>query len=112
MNYCIKVLLFALLLGCDQSFSGYVSQVATLGSDGGLSRYRLRLSPWIWLLIQLRNSRAWQDRSVIEIVNSVFPTQLIVELIKSSKGFGMDSSSGERFTSFSDKETQTFLGRT
>jgi type VI secretion system secreted protein VgrG len=54
------------------AFSGYVTQVATLGSDGGLSRYRLRLSPWIWLLTQSRNSRAWQDRSVIEIVDSVF----------------------------------------
>ncbi|HEU4373088.1 MAG TPA: type VI secretion system Vgr family protein, partial [Telluria sp.] len=41
-------------------------------SDGGLSRYRLRLSPWIWLLSQARNSRAWQDKSVVEIVDSVF----------------------------------------
>jgi type VI secretion system secreted protein VgrG len=35
--------------GSRAGFTGYVSQVATLGSDGGLSRYRLRLSPWIWL---------------------------------------------------------------
>jgi type VI secretion system VgrG family protein len=58
--------------GTRASFSGYVSQVATLGSDGGLSRYRLRLSPWIWLLSQVRNSRAWQDSSVVEIIDSVF----------------------------------------
>jgi type VI secretion system secreted protein VgrG len=53
-------------------FSGYISQVASLGCDGGLSRYRLRLSPWIWLLSQVRNSRAWQDSSVVEIIDSVF----------------------------------------
>ncbi|MDQ2987889.1 MAG: phage late control D family protein, partial [Pseudomonadota bacterium] len=58
--------------GTRASFGGYVSQVAALGSDGGLSRYRLRLSPWIWLLSQARNSRAWQDKSVVEIVDSVF----------------------------------------
>jgi type VI secretion system VgrG family protein len=58
--------------GTRTGFSGYIRQVATLGSDGGLSRYRLRLSPWIWLLTQSRNSRAWQDSSVMEIVDSVF----------------------------------------
>jgi type VI secretion system VgrG family protein len=58
--------------GTRAAFGGYVSEVATLGSDGGLTRYRLRLSPWIWLLSQVRNSRAWQDSSVVEIIDSVF----------------------------------------
>jgi type VI secretion system secreted protein VgrG len=58
--------------GSRAGFTGYVSQVATLGSDGALSRYRLRLSPWIWLLSQARNSRAWQDKTVVEIIDSVF----------------------------------------
>jgi type VI secretion system secreted protein VgrG len=58
--------------GSRAGFTGYVSQVATLGSDGGLSRYRLRLSPWIWLLSKARNSRAWQDKTVIEIIDAVF----------------------------------------
>jgi type VI secretion system secreted protein VgrG len=52
--------------------SGYVSKIASLGSDGGLARYRLCLSPWIWLLSQSRNSRAWQDKTVVEIIDSVF----------------------------------------
>jgi type VI secretion system secreted protein VgrG len=52
--------------------SGYVSKIASLGSDGGLSRYRVQLSPWIWLLSQTRNSRAWQDKTVVEIIDSVF----------------------------------------
>lgn len=53
-------------------FSGYVSQAAMLGSNGGLARYRLRLTPWLWLLTQVHDSRVWQDKSVIAIVDEVF----------------------------------------
>jgi type VI secretion system secreted protein VgrG len=57
--------------GTRARFGGWISEVATLASDGGLTRYRLRLSSWVWLLSQVRNSRAWQDRSVMEIVDAV-----------------------------------------
>jgi type VI secretion system secreted protein VgrG len=53
-------------------FSGLINQAAMLGSEGGLARYRVRLVPWLWLLSQARTSRVWQDKSVIEIVESVF----------------------------------------
>ncbi|MDB5934866.1 MAG: rhs element Vgr family protein, partial [Massilia sp.] len=66
---CLRI---SLADGTRAGLSGFISKVATLGSDGALSRYRLRLSPWIWLLTQTRNSRAWQDRTVIEIIDSVF----------------------------------------
>ncbi len=58
--------------GSRASFSGHVSEAAMLGSLGGLARYRLRLTPWLWRLGQVRNSRVWQDKTVIEIVESVF----------------------------------------
>ncbi|KAB8064606.1 type VI secretion system Vgr family protein [Janthinobacterium violaceinigrum] len=58
--------------GSRAAFSGYVSAAAMLGSEGGLARFRLRLTPWLWLLSQARNSRVWQDKSVTEIVESVF----------------------------------------
>ncbi|THC45818.1 type VI secretion system Vgr family protein [Massilia sp. Mn16-1_5] len=58
--------------GGRERFSGEINEVAMLGSDGGLARYRLRIVPWIWRLGQVRNSRVWQDRSVIEIVDAVF----------------------------------------
>ncbi|MEO7577788.1 MAG: type VI secretion system Vgr family protein, partial [Massilia sp.] len=38
----------------------------------GLARYRVRIAPWMWRLGQVRNSRVWQDKSVIEIVDAVF----------------------------------------
>ena len=58
--------------GSRTSFAGDISEVAMLGSEGGLARYRVRLAPWMRRLSQVRNSRVWQDKSVIEIVESVF----------------------------------------
>ncbi|QKY11843.1 type VI secretion system tip protein VgrG [Janthinobacterium lividum] len=57
--------------GTRTQFSGYVSEAAMLGSNGGLARYRLRITPWLFLLTQVRNSRVWQDRSVTAIVDEV-----------------------------------------
>ena len=58
--------------GSRTHFSGLVSSVENLGSFGGLARYRLRLTPWLWRLTQTRDSRVWQDKSVIAIIESVF----------------------------------------
>lgn len=58
--------------GTRTTFAGNVIAAAMLGSEGGLARYRLRLAPWMWRLGQVRNSRVWQDKTVIEIVESVF----------------------------------------
>jgi type VI secretion system secreted protein VgrG len=58
--------------GSRARFAGDISEVAMLGSEGGLARYRLRVSPWMWRLSQVRNSRAWQDKTVIDIVEEVF----------------------------------------
>jgi uncharacterized protein involved in type VI secretion and phage assembly len=68
----LATLQVSLFDGSRASFSGHVSEAAMLGSLGGLARYRLRLTPWLWRLGQVRNSRVWQDRTVIEIVESVF----------------------------------------
>lgn len=54
--------------------SGLVREAACLGADGGLARYRLILVPWTWLLTRGWHSRVFQDRSVAEIVESVFAT--------------------------------------
>ncbi len=58
--------------GARERFAGEISEAAMLGSDGGLARYRLRISPWLWRLGQVRNCRVWQDKSVVEIVDAVF----------------------------------------
>ena len=58
--------------GSRSSFTGLINQAAMLGSEGGLARYRIRLVPWLWLLTQCHTSRVWQDKTVIEIIESVF----------------------------------------
>jgi type VI secretion system secreted protein VgrG len=62
----------SLVDGSRATFSGDITQAAMLGSEGGLARFRLRLTPWLWRLSQVRNSRVWQDKTVVEIVESVF----------------------------------------
>ena len=57
--------------GTRTTFTGLVSEAAMLGSTGSLVRYRLRLSSFLWPLSQSRNNCVWQDKSVIEIVESV-----------------------------------------
>ena len=69
-------LVVSLADGTRTSVAGDINEVAMLGSEGGLARYRLRLVPWMWRLSQVRNSRVWQDKSVIEIVESVFEAYL------------------------------------
>ncbi|HEY4317356.1 MAG TPA: type VI secretion system Vgr family protein [Herbaspirillum sp.] len=58
--------------GSRTAFGGLVSEAAMLGSEGGFARYRVRIVPWLWLLSQSRTSRVWQDKTVVEIVESVF----------------------------------------
>lgn len=57
--------------GTRTTFTGLVSEAAMLGSTGTLVRYRIRLSSFLWPLSQSRNNCVWQDKSVIEIVESV-----------------------------------------
>ncbi|WP_323144093.1 type VI secretion system Vgr family protein [Massilia phyllosphaerae] len=58
--------------GTRTRFAGDISEVDMLGSDGGLARYRIRIASWLWRLAHVRSSRVWQERSVVEIVDSVF----------------------------------------
>jgi type VI secretion system VgrG family protein len=62
--------------GTRTRFAGEISEADMLGSDGGLARYRVRISSWMWRLERVRNSRVWQDKSVIQIVDSVFESYL------------------------------------
>lgn len=62
--------------GTRARFGGEISEAAMLGSDGGLARYRIRMSSWLWRLAQVRNCRVWQDKSVVDIVDAVFGAYL------------------------------------
>ncbi|NMM27434.1 MAG: type VI secretion system tip protein VgrG, partial [Glaciimonas sp.] len=58
--------------GTRAAFTGLINEAALLGSEGGFARYRVRLVPWPWLLTQSRSSRVWQDKTVIDIIESIF----------------------------------------
>ena len=51
---------------------GLVSEAAMLGEDGGVTYYQLTLVPWLEMLKLGRNSRIFQNRSVVDILSQVF----------------------------------------
>jgi type VI secretion system secreted protein VgrG len=58
--------------GSDFARSGYISRVERLAADGSLSRYRLRVVPWLWLATQRSDCRVFQEKTVLEIIEAVF----------------------------------------
>ena len=53
-------------------FHAQVSAFEKLGSNGGLSRYRLTLQPWLVFLGQRRDSYHYHDSSVFDILDELF----------------------------------------
>ncbi len=51
---------------------GLVSEAALLGEDGGVTYYQLTLVPWLEMLKLGRNSRIFQNRSAVDILEQVF----------------------------------------
>lgn len=53
-------------------FHGHVTAAQLCGADGGLARYRLTIEPWTAFLALGRDSRTFQDRSVLDVIDTVF----------------------------------------
>ena len=53
-------------------FHGHITAVESLKADGGLARYAITMSPWSAFLAHGRDSRIFQDKTVIEILDAVF----------------------------------------
>ncbi|WP_449467858.1 type VI secretion system Vgr family protein [Stenotrophomonas humi] len=58
--------------GSLRQWHGLCTEVAQLGSDGGLARYRLVLEPWTALLRLRRNALIFQDKDIRAICAQVF----------------------------------------
>ncbi len=58
--------------GTYRPLSGLVESAALLGEDGGVFYYQLTLVPWLALLELGRDSRIFQDKSAVEILEAVF----------------------------------------
>jgi type VI secretion system secreted protein VgrG len=57
-----------------RSFHGHLTAAEISGANGGFARYVLTLEPWTRLLSLGRDSRIFQDMTVVEILDSVFRT--------------------------------------
>jgi type VI secretion system VgrG family protein len=63
---------------CDDSrtdlrpFHGHARRFSRVGSNGGLTRYRFYIEPWLMLLLDRQDSFAFQDMSVIDICEQIF----------------------------------------
>jgi len=52
-------------------FHGHVTRFARIGSDGGLTRYRLHIEPWLSFLGHRTDAWVFQDMSVLDITEAV-----------------------------------------
>lgn len=57
--------------GTEAGRSGVVRAAELLGSNAGMARYRLTVAPWLWLATQRRDSRIYENQSVLDIVRHV-----------------------------------------
>ncbi len=58
--------------GDRRFFNGHVSRFSHVGFEGTFAIYRANLVPWLWFLSRTANCRIFQDKTVPEIVKSVF----------------------------------------
>lgn len=57
----------------QRAFHGIANHISCGSRNGlGIWRYQARVVPWMWLLTQKSTSRVFQNKSVVEIVTSVF----------------------------------------
>ncbi len=58
--------------GRRRAWHGYVAHCTTLGGDGGLARYRLRIVPWLDRLNGREDCFVYQDKTALEIIEDLF----------------------------------------
>jgi len=58
--------------GSRHTRRGIVTGARASDPDGGVAPYHLTVQPWLALLTMTRRSQAWQERSVVQIIESVF----------------------------------------
>lgn len=58
--------------GILRPFHGYIAGAERHGANGGMARYALTLRPWSSFLAHTRDSRVFQDMTVLDILDVVF----------------------------------------
>ncbi|HXS16942.1 MAG TPA: type VI secretion system tip protein TssI/VgrG, partial [Polyangiaceae bacterium] len=57
--------------GAVRYLTGYATNFALVGEHGNFARYRTTLRPFLWFLGQNRNSRIFQRKTVLDIVQEI-----------------------------------------
>ena len=60
------------LPGQMRAFHGHVTSARAMGADGGLARYEITIGPWYAFLAAGRDSRIFQDQTVLDILDAIF----------------------------------------
>jgi type VI secretion system VgrG family protein len=58
--------------GAQRPFHGHVTAAELKGANGGFARYQLTIEPWTRFLGYGRDSRIFQDQTVLDILDTVF----------------------------------------
>ncbi|MBC7405269.1 MAG: type VI secretion system tip protein VgrG, partial [Cytophaga sp.] len=53
-------------------FHGHITHIQTVGSNGGMARYKLTVEPWTAFMAYRRDSTTYQDMNVFDIFKSIF----------------------------------------
>nr|WP_300309547.1 type VI secretion system Vgr family protein [Halomonas sp.] len=65
--------------GQYRPLSGLVESAAMLGEDGGVFYYQVTLVPWLAMLQLGRDSRIFQDKNVVDILEAVFEPHVVAQ---------------------------------
>lgn len=53
-------------------FHGHITAAELVGANGGFARYVLKIEPWCSFMSHGRDSRIFQDKTVFDILDSIF----------------------------------------
>ncbi|QDV42145.1 Phage-related baseplate assembly protein [Stieleria neptunia] len=71
--------------GSTRYFHGLINRFSWAGSHGELSVYRATLVPWLWFLTRNTNCRIFQEKTVPEIITTVFRDHGFTDFVDSSR---------------------------
>jgi type VI secretion system secreted protein VgrG len=73
--------------GTNRYFNGIVASLEATGGDTFFNSYRVRMMPTLWLLSLNKQTRVFQDKTVLEIVKAVLSPYSIVPMVETQTSY-------------------------
>lgn len=77
--------------GGSRRFQGTLARFALTGRQGRFTTYKATMHPWLWYLTHTSDCRVFQERSVTDILESVFADYPMVDLDMSGLSYSYPS---------------------